>query len=317
MSEIHIQYLPHAKIDKTRWDKCIENAGNGLIYGYSFYLDHMAKHWDGLVLKNYEAVMPLTWNKKFGIYYLYQPPFTANLGIFACPDDSVGRRNNLTDEIIKEFILRIHNKFKFIEISLNANNFSNSDLIAQFLIQRTNYVLPLNKDYDDLYMGYRENHQRNIQKAFQQGCNVKKNVSIKEIIELNKDQLKNKVALTDDDYDRFKKLFEFLASQNKAVAYGIVDSQNQLLSSCVFFFSHKRAYYILAGNHPGSRNTGASHALIDAFIKDHVNQEMVLDFEGSDIESLALFYSGFGATKEIYPAIRWNRLPWFLKWTKS
>lgn len=41
----------------------------------------MAKNWDALVLNDYEAVMPLTWNKKYGICYLYQPPFTACLGI--------------------------------------------------------------------------------------------------------------------------------------------------------------------------------------------------------------------------------------------
>jgi hypothetical protein len=308
MNEFHIQYLPHSKIDKTKWDKCINEAANGLIYGYSFYLDYMARHWDGLVLKNYEAVMPLTWNKKFGVYYLYQPSFTANLGIFS---------NNVSDEVIKEFILRIHKKFRLIEISLNADNFSNSDLISQFMVPRTNYVLSLNKNYNDLYQDYRENHKRNIQKAFQQGCSVKKNITVEEVIELNRNQLKDKVSLTNDDYNRFKKLYTFLANQNKATAYGIVNSQNQLLSSSVFFFSHQRAYYIIAGNHPESRDIGASHALIDFFIKDHANQNLFLDFEGSDIESLALFYSGFGATKEIYPAIRWNRLQWYLKWLKK
>ncbi len=308
MNEIHIQYLPHSKIDKARWDKCISEAGNGLIYGYSFYLDHMAKHWDALVLKNYEAVMPLTWNKKFGIHYLYQPPFTASLGIFG---------NNLNTEIIKEFILRIHTKFRLIEISLNHANTFSSDLLSQFTISRTNYILWLNKNYNELYNGYRENHQRSIRKSLQEGIVIKKNIEIDEIIELNKNQMKDIVSLSDDDYNRFKKLYGLLAAKNKAITYGIMNSQNQLLSSCVFFFSHKRAYYILAGNHPDSRNTGASHTLIDAFIKEHANQDMILDFEGSDIESLALFYSGFGATKEIYPAIRWNRLPWYLRWAKS
>src|SRR5207249_10207965 len=90
MNEAGIKYLLHNEIDKTKWDKCIDEAGNGLSYGYSFYLDHLAKHWDGLVLNNYEAIMPLTWNKKFGIHYLYQPRFTENLGIFVhYPDEDI------------------------------------------------------------------------------------------------------------------------------------------------------------------------------------------------------------------------------------
>jgi len=84
----------------------------------------------------------------------------------------------------------------------------------------------------------------------------------------------------------------------------------------VFFYSHDRAYYILVGNHPEGRNLGASHGLIDAFIKDHAGKKLVFDFEGSDIEGLAQFYRGFGAVEEKYPAIRLNRLPWWMRWLK-
>ena len=97
----------------------------------------------------------------------------------------------------------------------------------------------------------------------------------------------------------------------------MVDSQNRLLASCIFFFSHNRAYYILVGNHPDGRTLGASHALIDAFIKDYAGSEMILDFEGSDIRNLAFFYSGFGAKEEIYPALKINRLPWYVRLFKN
>jgi hypothetical protein len=304
--DFNIQYLSFNEIDKTKWDKCIDEADNGLIYGYSFYLDHMARHWDGLVLNDYDAIMPVTWNKKYGIYYLYQAPFTACLGVFG---------KNLTRAVIEKFIKAIPKKFKLIEISLNHGNVFSS--APGFLISRINYILWLNKSYTQLYNAYRENHQRNIQKSLQAGCSVKKNIAVEDVIELNKQQMKDIAQSTQGDYDRFKKLYEFLSNQNKAITYGIVSNQNELLASCVFFFSHNRAYYIMVGNHPEGRNTGASHALIDAFIKDHADQDLILDFEGSDIESLALFYNGFGAMREIYPAIRWNRLPWYLKWLKS
>ena len=80
--ENNIQYLQHHEINKTKWDESISNASNGLIYGYSYYLDNMSNRWDALVMGEYEAVMPLTWNKKYGIAYLYQPFFTACLGVF-------------------------------------------------------------------------------------------------------------------------------------------------------------------------------------------------------------------------------------------
>src|SRR5687768_17286505 len=77
-----IQYLEQKEIDKQKWDRCIDNAADGLIYGYSFYLDSMADDWCGLVLNDYEAVMPLPFRKKFGMRYVYQPAFIAQLGVF-------------------------------------------------------------------------------------------------------------------------------------------------------------------------------------------------------------------------------------------
>lgn len=301
-----IEYLSNKEIDKTKWDACIKQAPNGLIYAYSFYLDAMAKHWDALVLNDYRAVMPLTWNKKYGFYYLYQPAFTASLGVFG---------KNLNKELIDDFTRSIPSKFKLIEISLNAGNII--DNTKTFSLLRSNYILHLNKPYEDLSKAYRDNHKRNINKAFQLGCHVSKEIPVDEIIQLNKEQLQHIDGTKPEDYPNFKTLYEFLRNKAQAKTYAIVDPKNKVLASAVFFFSHNRAYYIMVGNHPDGKTIGASHALIDAFIKDHANQELILDFEGSDIRNLAFFYNGFGAIEEIYPALKINRLPWYVRLLKK
>ncbi|HEY0042670.1 MAG TPA: GNAT family N-acetyltransferase, partial [Flavisolibacter sp.] len=117
--------------------------------------------------------------------------------------------------------------------------------------------------------------------------------------------------------DNFRSLFGQLLKKGGAKTYGILSKSGELLASCVFFFSRRRAYYILVGNHPNGRTLGASHALIDAFICDHAEQDLLLDFEGSDIRNLAFFYSSFGATEEKYAAIKYNRLPWWANWLKE
>lgn len=301
----NIRYLSHLQIDKKKWDACIEQAANGLIYGYSFYLDQMAKYWDALVLNDYEAVMPLTWNKKYGIHYLYQPFLTAQSGVFG---------NNINAEMIHSFLQSIPSKFKYWDFCLNHNNVFP---LKEFeLFQRSNYILNLNKPYTELYTHYRENIQRNIKKAEQSGCTVQKKFDVEKVIELALLQMQSQGNESVNNVDRFRKLYQILNAKQMAVTYGIVSAANELLASCVFFFSHNRAYYILVGNHPDGKNIGASHALIDAFIKDHAGKKMVLDFEGSDISSLAHFYSGFGAVNEIYPGIKVNQLPFYLRWMK-
>ncbi|MBK8610335.1 MAG: hypothetical protein IPL84_10420 [Chitinophagaceae bacterium] len=309
---VSIRYLTYQEIDKQKWDTCINNAPNGLIYAYSIYLDTMAKNWDALVLPagpdsgdDYEAVMPLTWNRKYGVYYLYQPPFTACLGVF-------GR--SLTEGILTAFLQAVPPKFKYWDIYFNAGNFFT--LPGFNLYERMNYVLNLTYIYEVLYKAYRENIRRNIKKSEQLGLSVQKNVSITEVVKLAKEQV-GKFSPADDDFVRFKKLYGLLYKEKKAITYAVYTKEKELMASAVFFFSHNRAYYILVGNHPNGKTLGASHALINAFIKDHSGEDLLLDFEGSDINSLAFFYSSFGATEEKYSAIKLNKLPALAKWFKN
>jgi len=304
-ASMNIQHLTHQQIDKQKWDTCIDNADNGLVYAYSFYLDHMAKHWDALVLNDYETVMPLTWNKKYSIHYLFQPFLTAQLGVFG---------KNINAVLLEAFLKAIPKKFKYWDFNLNHNNVFNAEGLTLF--QRNNFILSLNKPYEQLRTGYRENIKRNIKKAEQLGCSVQKDFAAEKVIELALLQMREQGKESAENVDRFRKLYQYLHEKKMAITYGIF-LKEELLASCVFFFSHNRAYYILVGNHPNGKTIGASHALIDAFINDHAGKDMLLDFEGSDIPNLAFFYGSFGALEEKYAAIKLNRLPFYLRWMKK
>jgi hypothetical protein len=300
-----IQYLSNDKIDKEKWNHCIQASGNGLIYAYSWYLDRMADNWDGLVLGDYEMVMPLPWRKKMGIYYLYHPAFVAQLGLFG---------NTITPDLLQQFFLSIPKKFCYWDMPLNHKN--RFDLQGYHLNQRANYILPLQKPYIKLYKAYRENSRRNIKKALDYGCIVKKDIDINEVIGLANEQPQQSKTSA-EDYLNFKSIFDLLAKEKRAVSYGIYSNKEQLIASCALLFANNRWYYILVGNHPNGRTLGASHLLIDAFIKDHADNEVILDFEGSDLRNLAFFYSSFGSREENYATIHLNRLPWYLKWSKK
>lgn len=300
-----IQHLTRSKINIDKWDTCIEQAPNGLIYAYSFYLDTMAKHWDALVLGDYEAVMPLPWNSKFGIKYIYQPFITAQLGVFG---------NKITEWMRDDLINAIPTSFRYIDIPLNSDNITSSP--HGFDMLRSNYTLSLFKPYEFLYSAYNDNTKRNIKKAAQSGCHMQKGFAAEDVIRLAVSQMNEYGKEPKENVERFRKLYQLLQQKKMAATYGIYSSASELLASAVFFFSHKRAYYILVGNNPAGRELGASHALIDAFIKDNAGKDLILDFEGSDIPTLAAFYRGFGAVHEPYPVLKINKLPFFLKWLK-
>jgi len=299
-------YLTNKEIDKVKWDACISGARNGLVYGYSFYLDHMSKNWDALIVNDYEAVMPLTWNKKYQIEYLYQPFFTASLGIFG---------NRLSGKLVKIFLENIPTKYKYWDIYLNHGNF--------FPIQgfefytRSNYILSLDKEFESIRRSYSQNHIRNIKKAEREGLYTGKNIEAKKVIGLARRQSSAYSPVTGKDFNNFYALYNYLNARDKARSYGVFNTKGELMSSCILFFSHKRIYFILAGNHPAGRTSGASHFLINEFIKEFAGQDLVLDFEGSDVQNIARFYKGFGAKEENFPGLKVNRLPAFLKLFKK
>jgi hypothetical protein len=299
-----IQYFLQKDIDQEKWDACIDKSENGLIYGYSFFLDTMAGDWDALVMGDYEAVMPLPWRSKYGIRYIYQPAFIAQLGVFG---------NGIDSKVMNQFLNAIPSTYKFIDLPFNQHNKIEEG--SYQLRPRVNYVLDLHPSYEDLYGAYRDNIRRNIKKSIGYGCSVVKEVALDDIIALA--AMNEKGGSQQQDFRSFKALAEKLKEGKRSASYGIVSKQGQLLASAVFLFSHKRAYYLLVGNHPNGRTLGASHALIDAFIKDHSGQDLLLDFEGSDIRNLAFFYSSFGAGEERYVSLQWNRLPWYLRWVKG
>jgi hypothetical protein len=300
-----VRYVENRQLDKSKWDECIDRADNGLIYAYSAYLDFMACNWDALVLNDYEAVMPITWKKKYGIYYLYQPFLSASLGLFG---------KDLTGKMLGVFLKSIPAKFKFWDISLNHGNFF--PVPTYNLFERINYVLDLSPSYEILYGSFRDNVKRNIKKAFKSGCTVLNDFPVDHVIELATMQMQSFTKVNAEDFKHFKLLYDHFHKKGKAVTYGIYNMKNELISSCVFLFSHQRAYYILVGNHPDGKTIGAGHALISEFIKDNAGKSLLLDFEGSDIHNIAFFYSSFGARKEKYPGILNNKLPPLLRWLK-
>ena len=293
-----IIYLQHDEIDLKKWDDCILNAPNGLIYALSDYLNAMAPGWNALVLNDYETVFPLPSRKKFGIHYIYQPVLIAELGLFG---------KNITTALLHRFLDAIPSEFRYIDLPLNFNNRSD----RKEIFTRQNFVLDLDRDYNQIYDGYNKNIKRNILKAERQGCKIIKNAPVRSVTSLAAKHIRDQKGLSD-----FENLFNSFWEKGEAKAFA-VSSEEEIVAAAAFMFSHGRAYYILAGNHEDSKSKGASHFLIDAFIKDHAGSSVLLDFEGSDIPGLAQYYASFGATPEPYYALRWNRLPVFLKWLKK
>jgi hypothetical protein len=300
-----LYYKKRSEIDTNRWNDCVDNAPNGSFYAYSFYLDCMADNWDALVMGDYEAIMPLPWRKKFMIRYLYQPFLTPQLGLIA---------NTISADLLKTFLSFISGKFSFLEISLNdCNVFDNVEFPLQ---KKVNYFLPLGRSYDKIAEGYNQNLKRNIKKALSGNCCYKENVALEEILIPAIKQFRQYADFSNKDVVKFKTLVGKLLLQKKAQCIGVYQN-NILQAGCIFLLGPKTANYILATSTFNGKKNGASHYLLDQFIRRNAGKTINLDFAGSDVPSVAFFYKSFGAQVSFYSSLRINNLPPLIKWVKN
>ncbi len=94
-----IHYVKREYLDIVKYNDCIENSIQSRIYAFSWYLDIVADNWDVLVLNDYEAVMPIFYNTKYGLKYSLQPYFCQQISIY-----SIEKINDLLiKKILKKF----------------------------------------------------------------------------------------------------------------------------------------------------------------------------------------------------------------------
>lgn len=107
-----INRLKHSEIDFLKWDTTILKSTIPFVFAQSYYLNATCPNWEALIIGDYESVFPLTQNIKFGISYLYQPPFTPQLGVYG----------KINTQIEETFFNYLSSHYKFIDIELNASN---------------------------------------------------------------------------------------------------------------------------------------------------------------------------------------------------
>ncbi|OQP59361.1 hypothetical protein [Niastella populi] len=292
----NLQYLQRKHIDTQQWDRCIANAANGLLYAHSFYLDYMAGNWDALVLGDYEAVMPLTWRKKWGIRYVYRPAFIQQLGIFTGTE--------LTVELVNRFLNELPAHFRFADFFLNYAHPQTG------LPGHSNFLLPLQLSYEQLRANYKHDLVKNLKRTSRFNLLYSKENTYKESLAAFRDLYGNRIAhVTDDDYSRFEKVLAYLNERNNLVARSVTED-GKLLSKGMLLRDKHRLYLIASVTWPEGRNKGANHFLIDRLIDEFAGSSLVLDFEGSDIPGIAHFYKNFGSFDQPYYHFYYNKLPW-------
>lgn len=294
---MQIRFLERKDIDTERWDSVIAGSPAETIYAYSWYLDQVAQNWSALVVEGYRYVMPVVWKKKVGMRYIYQPFYTQQLGVFG--------KEEPDPELIRKMLMILYKKFRFAGMNLNALNLVGEDEPFE-VVDKSNYVLPLDREYNHLFASFKTNCKRNIRKSLDLSDLVDKNISVEELVKLKREN--DVIKRSDQDYEWLTDLMAMIINRGAGEIYGC-RAEGKLLAAACFASSKSRAIYLLSASSQEGKDRRAMFRIVDAFVRNHASSGRILDFEGSNIPSVARFFIGFGARAEIYQGVNFNRLP--------
>jgi hypothetical protein len=301
-----IRYLPHHEIDFEKWDAAVDAAPEGLVYAKSWYLNIVAPGWQALTEDDYATIFPLTSGKKYGLNYLYQPPFTQQLGIFS--------KTEISADLVQKFLLAIPNKFRLVEIQLNHLNEVRGDDFN--VSKRITHLLDLNQTYESIQKKYSDSHKRKLKMAQQHALSVIPDFKTAELIQLFKSNRGKEVdTMKERHYHILEKLAEEADRRNLLIKIG-VRSDGRLEAGAIFIQSNHEYIFLFSATGEKAKETGAMTFIIDHFIQSHAPSSMHLDFEGSVDPGLARFYKSFGSDEVVYLQIRKNNLPLLIRWLK-
>lgn len=280
-----ITYLKRNQLNEEKYNVCIKESIQTRVYAFSWYLDCVAAHWDVLVLNDYEAVMPIPWNKKLGIKYSSQPFFTQQLGVFSL--------EIVSEKLTLEFIAAIPKQFLKIDLQFNSQNiFAHKNLQV-----KDNYILPLNRSYETLHKEFSKGRKHAVKQALSYSLSPKM-ISIKELIELSKEHYKFD-DFKEKEYQKLVDVVQVLENKNFVSVIGI-EKENQLIGGAIFVISPTRITYLFSALHPKGKELQVASFLINFMLQKYENSNKVFDFEGSMIPSIAKFFRSFGAINEPY-----------------
>ncbi|MBN2668539.1 MAG: GNAT family N-acetyltransferase [Bacteroidales bacterium] len=275
------QTFNYQSIDRYRWDALVEAYAHGLPYAKSWYLDAVCEEWSVIVDVDYTCGLAFQIKKKWGLKYSLQAFLTQQLGYINATEEDI---INIDAELAKQVFYKLHYHNFFNPVNLNN--------------LRVNCILDTNKPYKELYQSYNQNTKRNLKKAEQNNLKI----ITKEIWDTTQtDWLlkQSKIVWNKQREQHFIKLMDN-AHKHNALMVQSAWKNDSLLAMVVWIKQSGRMLYLIAASNSEGNELRANFLLVDQTIKQTENQNITIDFEGSNIEGVKRFYKGFGAKEQNY-----------------
>lgn len=295
-----IEWIKHEDIDKTKWNSCVHYANNGNVFGYKWFLDFVAKDWDGLVEGDYESVFPLVWRKGLlGGKELHQPPLMRELGLYSI--------NAISPKRMENFLKAIPDEYRNIEMVVNEQIHlpQHHDFQVEEL---SNHQMLLTEPYETLRDNYTEGLQEKLAIASDNQLIATANLKPEKVASFYQKYATDRRHLT-HNFHALQRIMYNVLHRGWGFASGIESQEGELLATNFFIYSHNKVLSLMPLESPAGAKVGALSLLFDMLLRTHAGRPMILDFNTEKRNELAL---SLGARENIYYKIKRDRRKWGL-----
>ncbi len=276
-----------------------------MLYAEYDYLQSLTDNWLGVVVNDYEAIMPVPFRKKWGIKYCYDTPFVQQLGLFGNDDET----------LLREVIQTITKHIRYGDLFFNFGNKMPNHLSNVRVAE--NYVLPLSADYKTIYNGYSQHLQTKLKKTGKTKLTFQINNDVNKAVSLFQSLYSGRLPqIKRSDFERLETLAQKFVLSNQCFVAFVFDQKNSVVATALFLKDENRIYNILPSTTAEGRKANAMHFLLDNVIQQYAGSRMIFDFEGSDVPGIKAFYQSFGAVNQPYFYYHFNHLPFPLRLLK-
>ena len=305
-----LKYLKHQEIDKEKWDRCVRQSSQSLLYALSFYLDIVAPNWAAIVDEQdneYLFVMPLTTQTRYGITFLHQPLFCQQLGVFFSSSFSMplAYQTQMVQIILKHYRFASH-------YHLNIQNNEYDPSLSNFQTStRYTHLLPLRETYRVIYQNYSLDRKKNLKRAQKANLNIIESTDIEPLIQIFDMDISKKIkgGIAKNSYHLLRKIYQELHQRKMCRLLYTQNSAGEINAGALFAFHQNQIIYLFNAAYTHARKENGRMLLIDYIIKTASNSDAIFDFESPEIASIAYFYKSFGAKPTPYQVISFNYLP--------
>jgi len=271
-----IRRLKYHEIDFVKYAQCLENSEQRKYSATKTFLDTTSTMpWDILVYKDYEAVMPVPFVRKYGMKIVHNPKLCQQLGVFS-GKDNIDLNEAFLEYLEKNYMIRA---YPFNDVN---------KLRTKIRIKKNFLLYPDN--YEKIYAGYSPKRKRKLRL----GEDILKESEIRTI---SYDKAKafieaNTIGLSkDDDLGEFMRIFESFHKSNY-LKFTAFYYQNKIINVIATYTDCNMVALLGNFNDKDYVKLSGASVLIDHILKENIETH-IFDFEGGELPNIEEFFRGF------------------------